>query len=285
MKLLQTVFFSLILCVCVGLLPQIAFAGNPPDAGNSQLNATAVPADGTTTSTVTILLRDSSGVVLTGDTVSITAPTDPTAVISPASTTLDGSGQATFTITSTTIGTDALTVDDTTTVTTLVALGNVTFTDPSLVSSSTSPSSTGGGGSSCSATAPTSAPDLYQVVGTKTSVTLYFAPPNSSFDGFTISYGLTTDANSYSVHFDQGATGGAVKYTINDLIPKAIYYFKVAATSGCATGPFSLVVNSKNGTNPSKLLETGPNDMLYVVGVWGALCVLGGLALFTFAQT
>ncbi|HYK08767.1 MAG TPA: Ig-like domain-containing protein [Candidatus Eisenbacteria bacterium] len=282
MKLFKLLAGIACLVVLFIFRPEVAFAGNPPDAGFSSLSANQVPADGNTQATVTITLHDSGNVALTGDTVSISAPGDGSAVILPTSTTLDGSGQATFTITSTTVGTDAITVTDTTTSTTLVALGNVVF---GAVPTSANPQnlSDGAGGSAgCKDSAPTEAPNLYQIVVAKTSVTLFFAPPNTSFDGFIISYGTTFAANTYTTRFSQSATGGAVRYTINDLNPKTMYYFKVQATSGCAVGPASGVLSTQNTTNSSKLLEAGPGNILFIGGMGGLFSILIGIALFAF---
>lgn len=107
----------------------IAFAGNPPDAANSSLTATEVPANGTTTSTITVTLKDSTGTALAGDSVQLVNTSDSTIKILPVTAVLDATGSATFTATSTTAGTDPIDVTDTTTTTTLTALGNVIF-DP-----------------------------------------------------------------------------------------------------------------------------------------------------------
>lgn len=280
MKLLSTLFFIAVFLVLVGANPRLVLAA--PDAGNSSITAQQVPADGNTASTVVVTLRDNLNAVIVGDSVSISTPSDTTAVISPGSVVTDGSGQATFTITSTQVGTDAITVDDTTTVTTLVALGNITF-DPVPTSATPQNLSDGLGNSNagCRDTAPTEAPNLYQLSVAKTSVTLFFTPPNTSFDGFIISYGTTFDANSYTARFSQTATGGAIRYTINDLNPKTTYYFKVQATSGCAVGPASGVLSTQNTTNSSKLLEAGPGNVLFIGGMTGLFSILLGIALFT----
>ncbi len=267
------------LCIAVALLGIVAskvFAGNPPDASFSTLVGSEVPANGTSQSTITITLHDSSDVSLSGDTVSLSAPSDPTIVFSPSSTTLDASGVATFSATSTQPGTDAITVTDTTTSTTLVGLGSVIFDEvPPAAAVDHNQSST----PACGDVTPTAAPDLYQITVDKSTATLYFAPPNTQFTGFNISYGLTSDANSYSVKFNQLSTGGAIKYTINDLYPKTNYYFKVQAVNGCAFGPWSGVKSSMNPSSLKSLPATGPADLMVIGSIIGTLSILAGIGL------
>lgn len=125
---------------------------------------------------------------------------------------------------------------------------------------------------------PIDAPNLYQVSMSSTSATIYFVEPHSDFDSYSIFYGLTQDANSYSVTFNQGRVGSANKYTINDLYPKTTYYFKMAANNGCATGPLSLTVSS-NPKKPVTLPVAGPGNVILGVGVGGILIFLTGIAL------
>ncbi len=265
---------GIVLLVCLlGMRADIAFAGNPPDAAHSSLTATQVTANGTSDSFITVTLQDSGSTPLAGDTVSITSPSDGSAVISPAQATLDGSGQATFTMTSTNSGTHAITVRDETTGTDLVALGNVIF------DAVVSQPSNNTGAPACGMPAPEGVPDLYQVTAGKTSDTIYFAPPNTFYDGFIVSYGLTASASDYTAQFTQPPTNGAIKYTVNSLIPKAIYYFKVRAVHGCANGSWSNVRSSQDVTGLTKLPATGPNNILLLGGFTGVLTLLAGIVL------
>jgi hypothetical protein len=244
----------------------LAYAGNPPDAAHSSLTGTEVAADGTTQSTIKVTLQDATGTPLAGDTVSLANNTDSSLKISPSSGTLDASGSATFTATSQTPGVDAISVTDSTTGTTLDSLGQVTF-DPSATPASPQ----------CTATAPTSAPNLYQVVMVNSSATLYITPPSGSYDGFTISYGTDANANSYSTSFSQGATSGAVQHTVNSLTPNTKYYFMVRATNGCAAGPWSTVVSTSGSSSTPP--TTGPTDIIYI-GIAALFLALGGIGIF-----
>ena len=282
-----------LILVVFSLIP-LAYAGNPPDAAHSSLNATEVLADGVTQSTITVVLEDSSGNPLAGDTVQISNTSDPTLTIATSSAVLDASGSATFTATSTTAGTDPIDVTDTTTSTLLSDLGNIIFdpvvtptpttaptTTPSSTPSSSSSSSSNSTNTSCTNTAPSDAPNLYQVTSSNGSATLYFSPPSAGFDSFTISYGLDAKADSYNANLIQGPTSGALTYTVNALTPDTIYYFKVRANSGCAPGPWSSVVNSNSGSGggTTSTPVTGPADVLYL-GFAGLLMSGGGVGLF-----
>jgi hypothetical protein len=250
------------------LFPVLAYAGNPPDASHSSLTGTEVPAGGTQ-STVTVVLQDSSGTPLTGDVIKLSDTSDSTIVFSPATATLDASGSATFSAASSQAGTDSIDVIDTTTNTTLSALGHIVF-DPAPTPAS----------QQCSSTAPTSAPNLYQVVAANSTATLYFSPPSSGFDGFTISYGLDANADTYNATFSQGSTGAAVNYTINSLTPNTKYYFKVRANNGCATGPWSNVMSSSGQTS---LPVTGSMDFVYL-GLGALILIFGGLRAYAASK-
>lgn len=137
--------------------------------------------------------------------------------------------------------------------------------------------------SQCVNTPPTGAPNLYQLIPAQSSVTLYFVPPQTSFEGFTVSYGLTQDADSHVIHFEQIATGTAVKYTVNGLTAQGQYYFKVQATNYCASGQWSNVMSVQNRANQSSLLVAGPNNnILFIGGIGGMVSILLGFALFAF---
>ncbi len=135
----------------------------------------------------------------------------------------------------------------------------------------------------CGSQTPADAPNLYQVMMSSSSATLYFAQPTSLFDGYVISYGLTPTADSYSSIYPQGPTEGANKYTVNDLFPKTNYFFKVRATNGCAAGPWSQILSS-NIAGASALPETGPSDIFKFLGIGASALILTGLIalLLTF---
>jgi hypothetical protein len=264
---LYRIFFVISLIFLLTFSVPFAYAASPPDAAHSSLTADEVPADGTTTSNIIVTLQDSSGNPLEGDTVQLSNSSDSSIKFSPSSATLDASGSATFTAVSNNPGTDPINVTDTTTSTTLTALGQVVFDVPPTPAS---PSTT------CSAVAPVEAPNLYQVVAVNNSATVYFSPPSSSYDGFTISYGKDSNADAYNATLSEGTTTGAIKYTVNSLTPDTKYYFKVRANNGCANGPWSSVLSSSGNSTPP---TTGPSNIMYF-GLAAALMSFGGFGVF-----
>ena len=103
-----------------------------PDASHSTFSASpsSIPADGSSSTTLTITLENSLGSPLAGATVSLAAPSDSKAVFKvPTTSTTNSSGQVTFTMSSSNAGTDSI---DVTSVyqgisKTLTGLGSVTF--------------------------------------------------------------------------------------------------------------------------------------------------------------
>ncbi len=82
----------------------VTFTAVPTPAETSTVIAapSTVPADGTTASTVTVTLKDSSSNPISGDHVSLTANSGTHSAITPASVATNGSGVATFSVTDTT---------------------------------------------------------------------------------------------------------------------------------------------------------------------------------------
>jgi hypothetical protein len=101
------------------------------NAGQSTVSASpgSVTADGTTTSTVTVTLKDAYGNPVSTKTVSLAKNSGPgTPTISAASGPSSSSGVVTFTVKSTTAGTDVFAATDTTDSTAITQTANVVFT-------------------------------------------------------------------------------------------------------------------------------------------------------------
>ncbi len=120
-------------------LSEIRFAGGsapagPVDAGTSTVAAspTSVPADGSSTSTITVTLRDASNNPVTGEDVTLANTSGPgTPTISPSATqTTDGSGVASFTVSSSTEGTEVFAATSSTDSITVTQTASVGFTAP-----------------------------------------------------------------------------------------------------------------------------------------------------------
>ncbi|HUF10186.1 MAG TPA: IPTL-CTERM sorting domain-containing protein [Rhodothermales bacterium] len=98
-----------------------------PTTSTVSANPTSVVADGATSSTITVTLRDSAGTPVPGKTVTLT-PSSGSSVISPASGPSDASGVVTFTVRNSVAETVTYTATDTTDSVTLTQTATVTFT-------------------------------------------------------------------------------------------------------------------------------------------------------------
>ncbi len=296
MRKFLPVFVYFILFIISSLLfTRRSLAVNTPQASTSALVATTpgsdtVQADGVTMASMTATLKDFQGIPATGDAIALSAPSDIYAVFSPTTAILNAQGIATFSAVSTHVGTDAITVTDTTASTVLTALGNIIFTEVQ----TPTPTPTGGDtpiptptSAVCSGSTsdPPDAPDLYAILASIDSATIYFVPPKKAYTGFTINYGLTNAANMYAVQFTQNSSDGAISYQINSLTSGQTYYFRVRGNNQCATGTWSQTVGSFIGDSSltstpsgSLLPDAGSNLASILVSV-GGVSILGGLAL------
>ncbi|MCX6876665.1 MAG: Ig-like domain-containing protein, partial [Verrucomicrobia bacterium] len=115
--------------VVVTATATVIFTG-PPDAGNSTVAAapSAVPANGSSTSIITVTLKDVNSNPVAGKSVTLTSDRGATDTISAASGVSDASGVVTFTVKSSTPGTPNFTATDSTDSVTVTAPVSVTFT-------------------------------------------------------------------------------------------------------------------------------------------------------------
>lgn len=233
MKQLAGVLISWIIfiLISVGYFPTtLVFAGNPPDAGHSSLNPVAgsssqVPADGHSAAAMIVVLKDSSGNNLSGDSVTFQAPNDSAVSFSPSSATLNASGSATFNITSTNVGTDSINIIDNTTNTTLTGLGSVTFT-------AVSPAS------NCADAAPGNAPQLKSAVAESTkSITLTWTKANDPVSYYLLVFGLSS--GNYIYGAPNIGSRDATSFVVKSLTPGTKYFFAVKAVNGCMPGALS----------------------------------------------
>ncbi len=102
----------------------------PADAITSTVAASpsSVAADGVSTSTIMVTLKNSSGSVVSGKTVTLASSRGATDTVAPATGVSNGSGIVIFTVASTTVGTPVFTATDTTDGITLSQTASVTFT-------------------------------------------------------------------------------------------------------------------------------------------------------------
>src|SRR6202034_1342815 len=114
---------------------------------------TSVPDNGTSGSTVTVTLKDSSGTPIPGQTVTLTQDSGGNSHITTVSGVTNAQGQATFSVTDTSSQVVTYTADDVTGGVTLINTGSVTFHGPVSASTSTevaSPTSVADNGTSAS---------------------------------------------------------------------------------------------------------------------------------------
>jgi alpha-galactosidase len=106
----------------------------PVNAGNSTVVASpaTVVANGIATSTVTVTLKDSNGLLIVGEGVTLSGNPSGASISPAGAQTSNASGQAVFTVKSTTIGSVVFTATSVTDNVTLSQTANVEFTDPVL---------------------------------------------------------------------------------------------------------------------------------------------------------
>jgi len=102
----------------------------------------------------------------------------------------------------------------------------------------------------CADTAPSSSPDLFQIVTTQDQATLYFAPAGNPVDKYYIAYGTDANQLEYGAEYNQGYSSGVLSYTVSSLVPKTTYYFQVRGGHGCMPGDWSkvLIAQTTSGT-------------------------------------
>ncbi len=224
-------------------LPRLASvsANGTPDAGQSIMQASTdtVTANGQSTFAITITIKDSSGNLITGDTVSLSS-SDSTAIINPTSVTLNGSGQANFTMASNNPGTDTVNVTDGGT--TITLQGSITFAPtptPTLT-----PTPVGG----CYDAAPGSTPQLTSAVSSDAhSVTLTWSAASTPVSYYLVSYGTTSGSYIYG----NPNVGNVISYTVGSLATGKTYYFAVKAVNGCMAGSYSNELSGAAGVSAS----------------------------------
>jgi len=206
--------------------PSECLAANAPDKNSSSLSATTsgsnqAPADGVTQAKMTVVLKDAYGNYLSGETVSITFASSYTLSVTPSTATLNSSGTAEFTFTSTKVGKYTLDIYDNSQGVTLGNMGEVTFFSPT-----------------CNDTAPGSAPKLISAAAISTSqITLKWEEAADPVTYYLVSYG--TSPGNYIYGNPNVGGDGTTSYTVGSLAAGKKYYFAVRAGNGCTPGAFS----------------------------------------------
>lgn len=138
----------------------------------------------------------------------------------------------------------------------------------------------------CSDSLPVYSPNLYKVDTTQTSATIFFIEPKDKLTGYTLSYGLGSDATGYTQQFIAASYNETVMFTLNNLAPDAVFYFKVRSENGCAHGPWSAIRASNYPNSKSPRLPTTADESYSLVwlGLCGMAITLLGAMIVVFSQ-
>jgi adhesin/invasin len=249
-----TIFFSSILFVSP------VFASANTNNSTLSVSSSSIPADGSTTTAISVTVKDDSNNPISGDTVTLTSTGDTGLVINGgnvgadnATATTDSNGNVTFTVSSNNPnpGTDTFTAADTSD-NPSVPLGSnsnvtITFKTPG----------------SCTDGAPGSTPQLTSAVANGTNqITLTWTDANSPVSYYLLAYGITSGQYIYGNPNVGGQ--GTTSYTVGNLAKGTTYYFAVKAVNGCNPGSFS---NEISGTTaggvvvaPATSTDTSSNN-------------------------
>jgi hypothetical protein len=231
--------------VCIVFFSSFLFA-SPVFASANTNNSTfsvstgSIPADGTTTATISITVKDDSNNPISGDTVTLTSSSDTGLMINGggagvdnATATTDSNGNVTFTVKSNNPNpvTDTFTAADTSD-NPSVPLGSnsnitVAFKAPG----------------TCTDSAPGSAPELTSAVANGTSqITLTWTAATDPVTYYLLAYGLTSGQYIYG----NPNIGGhdTTSYTVSNLAKGTTYYFVIKAVNICNPSNFSNEVSA-----------------------------------------
>ena len=217
-----------------------------PPIQSSGVAPPGVYADGTTTGTVVVQLLDADGNSISGKTVSLTA-TDGSPTITPSSAITDSSGDASFSLTDTTVETPTLTADDTTDAVKLSTTPTLPFITPPAASASISAS-------------------LSSVANDGTSDSVITVTLKDSNGHATPGKMVTLSQTGSSVITPPSpqVTGadGKIGFNVTDLALESVTYTAVDVTDGSLPVPGSAAVDftgdpSNNCTSPVPVAAPG----------------------------
>ena len=231
----------------------VTFQGGTPTAAQSTVTASplSVPADGSTTSTITVTLKDSAGNPVSGSTVTL-GQGGGASTISAASGPSDLNGVVTFTVKDSTPQTVTYTATDTTDSVIVSQTANVIFTGTPTAAQSTVSAS------------PTSVLD--NGVATST-VTVTLKDLNSNpVAGKTVTLGQAGGSSTISSASGPSNASGVVTFTVKDATAEAVTY-TATDTTDSVTVTQTATVTYQGGTptaaqstvsaSPTSVLDNG----------------------------
>lgn len=119
----------------------------------------------------------------------------------------------------------------------------------------------------CSAETPPGTPNLFQIDTEDTHATLYFAPVTNPVTNYYISYGYSSGEERFGTLTNQGASSGVLSYTINDLLPNTVYYFRIRPQNDCMPGNFGneiKIITTKESANTIRYYKDFMSQILSV---------------------
>lgn len=100
----------------------------------------------------------------------------------------------------------------------------------------------------CSATAPSEAPNLFQVnVLSGSEVLLYYSPGGNPSDHYVLEYGESSGNYVYGVTYIPKQGDWVQSFSVASLQAKKRYYFRIRAANGCADGLWSNEISAVTG--------------------------------------
>lgn len=269
-KRLFVLFSALFFFFALFALP--VFANNNADTSESTLSVSpsTIPADGSTTATISIQVKDGSGNTLSGDHVTLTSTTDSGLVInseamgSTSSTAAtDSNGNVTFTVKSSnpSPGTDTFTAADVSD-SPAVPLGSNNSVSVNFTASALAPSS------SCSDQTPGTPVITSAVASGSNQIILTWTDASDPVSSYFLSYGVAT--GQYIYGNPNVGPQGTTSYTVGNLATGTTYYLALKAVNGCAPGSYSNEISAAAGgvvtpapadtANSTSQIDTTPSD-------------------------
>ncbi|MDP9324920.1 MAG: Ig-like domain-containing protein [Candidatus Dormibacteraeota bacterium] len=226
-------------------------------------NPSSVPADGSTTSTITVILRDANNNRVPGKTVALAQSAGPAAtIVPPNSAIVDGSGTVTFTVKSTNSGSATFQATDTTDSNLAVGSATVAFTPGPVAGSNSSvaasPTAVPANGSTTSTITVTVRDSLSNPVPGHSVLLAQFSGPASTIGG---TNPATTNGSGVVTFTVSSTVSGIATYHATDQTgPADIGYVDVTFNPGPVTA-----LNSSISANPTTVAADGSPSMITVI--------------------